>query len=123
MSEYVTDPELLAQLTANIALFRQLALANKLSITSSTTAIQPIMIGDNHQVIAISQQLKQQGFLVGAIRSPTVPKGQARLRITLNARHKVDDIHALVNALTLLIDQYNDSDEKQGALAPQTMAK
>ncbi|KVX02315.1 aminotransferase class I/II-fold pyridoxal phosphate-dependent enzyme [Shewanella frigidimarina] len=118
-----THPELLTQLTANIALFRQLALANKLSITSSTTAIQPIMIGDNHQVIAIAQQLKQQGFLVGAIRSPTVPKGQARLRITLNARHKVDDIHALVNALTLLIDQYNDSDEKQGALTPQTMAK
>ena len=118
-----THPELLAQLTAKVALFRQLALANKLSITSSTTAIQPIMIGDNHQVIAIAQQLKQQGFLVGAIRSPTVPKGQARLRITLNARHKVDDIHALVNALTLLIDQYNDSDEKQGALAPQTMAK
>lgn len=118
-----THPELLAQLTAKIALFRQLALANKLSITSSTTAIQPIMIGDNHQVIAIAQQLKQQGFLVGAIRSPTVPKGQARLRITLNALHKVDDIHALVNALTLLIDQYNDSDEKQGALAPQTMAK
>ncbi|WP_351089889.1 aminotransferase class I/II-fold pyridoxal phosphate-dependent enzyme, partial [Shewanella sp. S1-49-MNA-CIBAN-0167] len=42
-----THPELLEQLTANIALFRQLALVNKLSITSSTTAIQPIMIGDN----------------------------------------------------------------------------
>ncbi|MBB1438460.1 8-amino-7-oxononanoate synthase [Shewanella sp. SG41-4] len=118
-----THPELLAQLTANIALFRQLALENRLCIMSSNTAIQPIMVGDNHQVVAIAKQLKQQGFLVGAIRSPTVPKGQARLRITINAQHQVDDIHALVNALTLLIDQYNDSDVMQGALAPQTVTK
>jgi 8-amino-7-oxononanoate synthase len=118
-----THPELLEQLTANIALFRQLALVNKLSIMSSTTAIQPIMIGDNHQVIAIAQQLKQQGFLVGAIRSPTVPKGQARLRITLNAQHKAADIQSLVSTLTQLIHQYSDTDAKLGALASQTVAK
>jgi 8-amino-7-oxononanoate synthase len=116
-----THPELLAQLTANIVLFRQLALANNISITSSTTAIQPIMIGDNHHVIAIAQQLKQQGFIVGAIRSPTVPKGQARLRITLNAQHKAADIQSLVNTLTQLIHQYTDA--KQGALAPQAVTK
>jgi 8-amino-7-oxononanoate synthase len=118
-----THPQLLAQLTANIALFRQLSLANKISITSSTTAIQPIMIGDNHQVIAIAQQLKQQGFLVGAIRSPTVPKGQARLRITLNSQHKAADIKSLVSSLTQLIHQYSDTHAKQGALAPQAVTK
>ncbi|CAM4204758.1 8-amino-7-oxononanoate synthase [Shewanella livingstonensis] len=104
-----THSQLLTQLTANIALFRQVAQQHKLAITASMTAIQPIMVGDNHRVIAIAEQLKQQGFLVGAIRSPTVPKGQARLRITLNAQHQASDIVALVSAVALLIHQHDDS--------------
>jgi len=100
-------PQLLTQLTANIALFRQVALEHQLEITPSMTAIQPIMIGDNHRVLVIAEHLKQQGFLVGAIRSPTVPVGQARLRITLNAQHQASDICALVSAVVQLI-QHND---------------
>lgn len=100
-------PQLLTQLTANIALFRQVALEHQLEITASMTAIQPIMIGDNHRVLVIAEHLKQQGFLVGAIRSPTVPVGQARLRITLNAQHQASDICALVSAVAQLI-QHND---------------
>lgn len=100
-------PQLLTQLTANIALFRQVALEHQLEITPSMTAIQPIMIGDNHRVLVIAEHLKQQGFLVGAIRSPTVPFGQARLRITLNAQHQASDICALVSAVAQLI-QHND---------------
>ncbi|MEZ8185365.1 aminotransferase class I/II-fold pyridoxal phosphate-dependent enzyme [Shewanella sp. 5S214] len=100
-------PQLLTQLTANIALFRQVALEHQLEITPSMTAIQPIMIGDNHRVLVIAEHLKQQGFLVGAIRSPTVPIGQARLRITLNAQHQASDICALVSAVAQLI-QHND---------------
>jgi len=100
-------PQLLTQLTANIALFRQVALEHQLEITASMTAIQPIMIGDNHRVLVIAEHLKQQGFLVGAIRSPTVPVGQARLRITLNAQHQASDICALVSAVVQLI-QHND---------------
>jgi 8-amino-7-oxononanoate synthase len=100
-------PQLLTQLTANIALFRQVALEHQLEITPSMTAIQPIMIGDNHRVLVIAEHLKQQGFLVGAIRSPTVPVGQARLRITLNAQHQASDICALVSAVAQLI-QHND---------------
>lgn len=100
-------PQLLTQLMANIALFRQVALEHQLEITPSMTAIQPIMIGDNHRVLVIAEHLKQQGFLVGAIRSPTVPVGQARLRITLNAQHQASDICALVSAVAQLI-QHND---------------
>ncbi|WP_445776875.1 aminotransferase class I/II-fold pyridoxal phosphate-dependent enzyme [Shewanella sp.] len=101
-----SHPQLLTQLLANIALFRQVATQHQLTLTESKTAIQPIMIGDNQRVMVIAKQLTQQGFLVGAIRSPTVPKGQARLRITLNAQHQADDIRALVAAVASLI---NDS--------------
>jgi 8-amino-7-oxononanoate synthase len=116
-------PQLLAQLTANIALFRDLAQKQQLAITSSTTAIQPIMIGDNHRVMTIAQQLTQQGFLVGAIRSPTVPKDQARLRITLNVQHQASDIRALVSAVAQLIDQHDDNTSLQAVLASPSVAK
>ncbi|QDE31660.1 aminotransferase class I/II-fold pyridoxal phosphate-dependent enzyme [Shewanella polaris] len=116
------NPQLLTQLKANIALFRQLAVENKLNITSSTTAIQPIMIGDNHRVMAIAEQLTQQGFLVGAIRSPTVPKGQERLRVTLNAQHQAIDIHELVAAVAVLIHQH-DNNSMQAVLVPQAVDK
>ena len=109
-----SHPQLLTQLLANIALFRQVVLQYQLPLTESLTAIQPIMVGDNQRVIAIAKQLTQQGFLVGAIRSPTVPMGQARLRITLNAQHQADDIRALVAALASLMN-HNDADTNTSA--------
>ncbi len=112
-----SHPQLLTQLLANIALFRQVATQHQLTLTESKTAIQPIMIGDNQRAMAVAKQLTQRGFLVGAIRSPTVPKGQARLRITLNAQHQADDIRALVATVASLI---NDSGTNTSA-ALQTL--
>ncbi|WP_445777673.1 aminotransferase class I/II-fold pyridoxal phosphate-dependent enzyme [Shewanella sp.] len=112
-----SHPQLLTQLQANIALFRQVATQHQLTLTESKTAIQPIMIGDNQRAMAVAKQLTQRGFLVGAIRSPTVPKGQARLRITLNAQHQADDIRALVATVASLI---NDSGTNTSA-ALQTL--
>ncbi|MDF1638734.1 aminotransferase class I/II-fold pyridoxal phosphate-dependent enzyme, partial [Alcanivorax jadensis] len=51
------------------------------------------------QALALSQQLREQGFLVIAIRPPTVPEGQARLRVTLSAAHEENDVDALLVAL------------------------
>jgi len=86
-------------LTANIAYFRQQAEQLALNIMPSTTAIQPLMIADDAKAVAISQQLKQLGILVTAIRPPTVAKGSARLRITLTASHTEKDIDQLLTAL------------------------
>lgn len=65
----------------------------------SETAIQPLIIGDNQAALAVSQGLLEQGIWVPAIRPPTVPKGTARLRISLSAAHQLADIERLAQAL------------------------
>ncbi|MBS3804018.1 MAG: 8-amino-7-oxononanoate synthase [Oleiphilaceae bacterium] len=66
----------------------------------SDTPIQPILIGDARQALALSADLEARGLLVTAIRPPTVPDGASRLRITLSAAHTQDDLDRLIDALT-----------------------
>jgi 8-amino-7-oxononanoate synthase len=69
-------------------------------LMDSSTAIQPLIIGDNAAALALAAALDAQGLWVPAIRPPTVPVGTARLRITLSAAHSADDVQRLVDGLT-----------------------
>ena len=71
------------------------------------TAIQPILIGDAMQALNISQQLKDHGIMVTAIRPPTVPEGTSRLRITLSASHDATMVAQLLDALSSIKKQIN----------------
>lgn len=70
-----------------------------LQLMDSFTPIQPIMIGDSAEAMRLSQQLRERGVLVTAIRPPTVPVGSARLRVTLSAAHTEAQVQLLLNAL------------------------
>jgi 8-amino-7-oxononanoate synthase len=83
----------------NIQYFRQQAQAAHLPLMDSHTPIQPLLIGDNARTMALADHLKSAGFWVGAIRPPTVPKGSARLRITLSADHTPEQIDRLIDTL------------------------
>ena len=65
----------------------------------SETAIQPLILGQNAEALRVSQALWERGIWVPAIRPPTVPRGSARLRITLSAAHTDDHIDALAAAI------------------------
>lgn len=65
----------------------------------STTAIQPLLVGDNEQAVQLSVALRERGIWVPAIRPPTVPKGTARLRITLSAAHTLAEVDQLTLTL------------------------
>ena len=71
-----------------------------LEVMPSTTAIQPVVIGDNQRALSMSPQLLDEGIHVTAIRPPTVPAGSARLRVTLSAEHQFEDIDRLLDALS-----------------------
>ncbi|WP_150302828.1 8-amino-7-oxononanoate synthase [Pseudomonas saliphila] len=70
-----------------------------LELMDSPTPIQPILIGSSERAIAISAALRERGILVTAIRPPTVPRGTARLRVTLCAAHSERDVAHLLDAL------------------------
>ena len=82
-----------------IAYFKQRMESTKFELMPSYTVIQPIVIGDNNDALSLSEKLLQSGIQVTPIRPPTVPKGSARLRITLSASHEKADIDQLIKAL------------------------
>jgi len=63
------------------------------------SCIVPVIIGEESAALAVSQRLEQSGFLVSAIRPPTVAVGTSRLRITFSATHTQEDVRALAHAL------------------------
>ena len=82
--------------------FRAAAAAAGVPLTASTTPIQPVIVGEAAWTLALSEALMNAGFWVAAIRPPTVPAGTARLRITLSAVHREQDVDALAEALGAL---------------------
>lgn len=87
------------KLHSNIGFFRRGAASRGLRIMASETAIQPLVLGDDASAVEAGRQLLEAGFLVVAIRPPTVPEGAARLRITLSADHDEAQIDRLLDAL------------------------
>jgi 8-amino-7-oxononanoate synthase len=77
------------------------AAANQLGVTlaPSETPIQPVILGSSDAALRTQDELLDRGFWVLAIRPPTVPRGTARLRITLSAAHTEAQVDALAEAL------------------------
>ncbi|MDN3922595.1 8-amino-7-oxononanoate synthase [Roseateles violae] len=68
-------------------------------LAPSETPVQPLIIGGNAEVMRLAAALEQEGLRVPGIRPPTVPKGEARLRITLCATHEDADVDRLLAVL------------------------
>jgi len=75
-----------------------------MNIKNQESAIIPIIIGDARKTLEFSGKLKEKGFLVSAIRPPTVAIGKSRLRITITASHKKSNLKILAKN----IHKYND---------------
>ncbi len=73
------------------------------TVGATVTAIQPIVLGSEARALAASRALEAEGFLVSAIRPPTVPAGTARLRVTLSAAHEESQVDALLDALARVL--------------------
>jgi len=82
--------------------FRRGAEQIGLQLGGSNTPIQPVLINNDAKVMQVGQSLRDAGFLVGAIRPPTVPVGTGRLRITFSADHSEEQVDQLVAALDSL---------------------
>lgn len=102
--ELMQELPLQQTLNERIAYFRARAATLGLSLEDSTSGIQPLVLSCEKTVLLVAERLRQAGFLVGAIRPPTVPVGTARLRITLSAAHSESQIDALLAALMAALE-------------------
>lgn len=91
---------LITQFTAGA---RQLGLP----LMPSNTPIQPLLVGESVRALEMSEKLFEAGFLVSAIRPPTVSQGKARLRITLSALHESEDVNQLLETLAIIHRSYS----------------
>ena len=87
------------KLRTNVARFRAACATRGISLAPSMTAIQPWILGADEDALTASSRLRAAGFLVPAIRPPTVPEGTSRLRISLSAAHEPAEVDALADAL------------------------
>jgi 8-amino-7-oxononanoate synthase len=84
------------------ARFRKAAREAGITLLDSNTPIQPVVLGSSEAALHAQQELLEAGFRVVAIRTPTVPRGSERLRITLSAAHTEEQVDAFVERFSHL---------------------
>ncbi len=93
------EPQRREHLRALIAHFKKRAHGMGFSLAPSDTAIQILVVGENALALKISEDLRERGYWITAIRPPTVPPKTARLRITLSAAHTIEQVDGMLAAL------------------------
>ncbi|MFJ8013679.1 aminotransferase class I/II-fold pyridoxal phosphate-dependent enzyme [Streptomyces sp. NPDC096339] len=95
------EPERVARLAENAALFVRLARAEGIDTGESRgTAIVPCIVGDSAKTLRLAEALFRQGVSVNPILYPAVPEEMARLRFFVTRDHTLDQIRRTVTALT-----------------------
>jgi 8-amino-7-oxononanoate synthase len=92
------DPEFCASPVAKARAFTR-----ALNLPEATSPIVPIVLGEADRALAAARTLEDQGFLVVAIRPPTVPAGTARLRVAFTAGHTDEAVAELAGAVRRLL--------------------
>jgi 7-keto-8-aminopelargonate synthetase-like enzyme len=88
-----------ACLWKRVTQLRDLAAGLGWRLPAEPSPILPLEIGDERAAVRLAAELREAGFLVPAIRYPTVARGAARLRVTVSAAHTADQIAGLGQAL------------------------
>ena len=94
-----TEPARRARLHALIERMKAGLLARGFDVARVVSPIFPVVLGSEERAMAAAAGLRERGFYVRAIRPPTVPRGTSRLRVTLGAGHRMDQVDAFLGAL------------------------
>jgi len=87
--------------------FADLMREEGIEISTASTHIVPVLIGESAKAVQIAEELQLIGFDVRAIRPPTVPDGTARLRVSLNTKLTDDDLSGFVHSLATVLRKEN----------------
>ena len=80
--------------------------SKKLGLETPVSPIVPIVLGDENKTLNLSRYLNRYGYIVGAIRPPTVPKGTSRLRVAFNSSHTKLQIKKLASLIKYKLKVY-----------------
>ena len=98
--ELIRPPsEVRERLRSNMRLMRSRLGQHGLGRGQGQTSIFPVLLGSEERALEVSRRLLDRGFLVAAIRPPSIPPGTSRLRITVTASHSEAQIDELVGCL------------------------
>jgi len=97
------EPELRDRLWENVRRLRSKLTEIGAPLLAGDSPIVPVVFGDEKRTLEAAQFFLEKGFLIPAIRYPTVPKGKARLRITVSAVHQDNEINQLINVVKAFI--------------------
>jgi len=93
------SPELGAALLARARRFHDLLANAGFSLPLFESQILPILIGENQRSVDFSKALRRRGIIATAVRPPTVPKGTARLRLSVTLAHTDADLESAARIL------------------------
>jgi 8-amino-7-oxononanoate synthase len=97
-----TEPERLARMHDNARMLRDGLKKSGFKVTGGATPIIPVIVGGADEAVKLSGALLDAGFYAPAIRPPTVPEGQCRIRFTVSAAHERSQIEALLGTVERL---------------------
>jgi glycine C-acetyltransferase/8-amino-7-oxononanoate synthase len=93
------QPGMVEQLRRNGAILRDVLAGRGLDVGASRTQIIPVVVGDETRAMALCERALEDGVFAQAIRPPTVPQGTSRLRLSVMANHRADDLCAAANVI------------------------
>lgn len=102
LSLIANDNSLVDKLYDNISYVQNLLRQNNIDI-NLTTPIVPIIVHSNEKALQIAQKLYEKHIILSAIRPPTVPQNQSRLRLTISASHTQEDLNFVITELIKLL--------------------
>ncbi len=97
------EPELRHRLWQNVKRLRSGLKQVGVPLLESESPIIPVVFGDEKKTLDAAERLLKEGFLIPAVRYPTVSKGKARLRVTVSAAHSEDQIGGLIETFKRLL--------------------
>jgi len=95
------NPEIVERLSENARFMRNGLIAAGLTVDQGETPIIPVVVGEAATAVTLAKELRQAGLIITAIRPPTVPVGQSRLRITVSAAHHQQELAQAIEKIAL----------------------
>jgi 8-amino-7-oxononanoate synthase len=99
------EPELREQLKSRARRVREQLADSGIEVPRAGSQIVPLVLGDNDRAVSVAQVLQSEGFDVRAIRPPSVPRGTARLRVSVNAGLTDDSIDRFARSVAMALKE------------------